>query len=40
MLFRNNPVLTRELMATLRAPRAFWLQWAYVSLLGLVVYSA
>lgn len=40
MLLRNNPVLTRELMATLRAPRAFWLQWAYVSLLGLVVYSA
>ena len=38
MLFRDNPVLTRELLVTLRSPRAFVLQWLYVSSLGALVY--
>jgi ABC-type transport system involved in multi-copper enzyme maturation permease subunit len=38
MLFRDNPVLTRELLVTLRSPRAFVLQLLYVSLLGALVY--
>jgi ABC-type transport system involved in multi-copper enzyme maturation permease subunit len=40
MLFRDNPVLGRELLVNLRSPRAFWLQFAYAAFLGLVVYSA
>ncbi len=38
MLFRDNPVLTRELLVNLRSPRAFVLQLAYVVFLGAVVY--
>ncbi len=37
-LFRENPVLSRELLVNLRSSRSFWLQLVYVSLLGLVVY--
>ena len=40
MIFRDNPVLIRELLVTLRSPRAFVLQLLYVSLLGVVVYFA
>ena len=38
MIFRDNPVLTRELLVNLRSPRAFLLQWFYVAALGAVVY--
>ena len=38
MLFRDNPVLTRELLVNLRSPRAFVLQLLYVCALGAVVY--
>ena len=38
MFLRDNPVLTRELLATLRSPRAFVLQLLYVSALGALVY--
>ena len=38
MLFRDNPVLTRELLVTLRSPRSFVLQMLYVCALGAVVY--
>ncbi len=38
MLFRDNPVLTRELLVNLRSPRAFVLQLIYVLFLGAVVY--
>jgi ABC-type transport system involved in multi-copper enzyme maturation permease subunit len=38
MLFRDNPVLTRELLVTLRSPRAFILQMLYVCALGALVY--
>ena len=38
MLFRDNPVLTRELLVNLRSPRAFALQLAYVVFLAAVVY--
>jgi ABC-type transport system involved in multi-copper enzyme maturation permease subunit len=38
MLIRDNPVLTRELLVTLRSPRAFILQLLYVSALGALVY--
>jgi len=38
MLIRDNPVLTRELLVTLRSPRAFVLQFLYVSALGALVY--
>jgi ABC-type transport system involved in multi-copper enzyme maturation permease subunit len=38
MIFRDNPVLTRELLVTLRSPRAFILQLLYVSALGALVY--
>ena len=38
MLFRDNPVLTRELLVNLRSPRAFALQLAYVTFLAAVVY--
>lgn len=40
MIFRDNPVLSRELLVNLRSGRAFLLQWVYVMLLGLVVYQA
>src|SRR4051812_33273933 len=40
MIFRDNPVLTRELLVNLRSPRAFVLQLIYVLLLGSVVYFA
>ena len=38
MLFRDNPVLTRELLVTLRSPRSFVLQLLYVCALGALVY--
>jgi len=38
MIFRDNPVLTRELLVNLRSPRAFVLQFLYVVFLGTVVY--
>jgi ABC-type transport system involved in multi-copper enzyme maturation permease subunit len=38
MLFRDNPVLIRELLVTLRAPRSFVLQMLYVCTLGALVY--
>ncbi len=38
MLFRDNPVLTRELLVNLRSPRAFILQLIYVIFLAAVVY--
>src|SRR5687767_8951700 len=40
MLLRDNPVLTRELLVTLRSSRSFVLQFAYVAFLGVVVYLA
>ncbi len=40
MIFRDNPVLIRELLVNLRSPRAFVLQLVYVTLLGIVVYFA
>jgi ABC-type transport system involved in multi-copper enzyme maturation permease subunit len=38
MIFRDNPVLTRELLVTLRSHRAFILQLIYVCALGALVY--
>jgi ABC-type transport system involved in multi-copper enzyme maturation permease subunit len=38
VIFRDNPVLIRELLVTLRSPRAFILQLMYVSALGALVY--
>jgi ABC-type transport system involved in multi-copper enzyme maturation permease subunit len=38
MIFRDNPVLIRELLVTLRSPRAFILQLLYISALGALVY--
>src|SRR3954449_6753416 len=38
MWFRDNPVLARELLVTLRSPRAFVLQMLYVLALGALVY--
>ncbi len=38
MLLRDNPVLIRELLVTLRSPRAFILQLLYVCALGTLVY--
>jgi ABC-type transport system involved in multi-copper enzyme maturation permease subunit len=38
MLLRDNPVLTRELLVTLRSPRSFILQFSYVLALGTLVY--
>ena len=35
---RDNPVLTRELLVTLRSPRAFILQFLYVCVLGALVF--
>lgn len=40
MYLRENPVLQRELLVNLRMKRAFVLLFAYVTLLGLVVYAA
>ncbi|HWE39066.1 MAG TPA: ABC transporter permease subunit, partial [Isosphaeraceae bacterium] len=40
MIFRDNPVLNRELLVNLRSPRAFVLQLGYVVLLSVVVYNA
>ena len=40
MLFLENPVLQRELLVNLRMLRAFILLFAYIALLGLVVYAA
>jgi ABC-type transport system involved in multi-copper enzyme maturation permease subunit len=40
MILRDNPVLVRELLVNLRSPRAFLLQLAYVTFLGVVVYFA
>ena len=34
MLLRDNPVLIRELLVTLRSPRSFVLQMLYVCALG------
>jgi len=38
MFFRENPVLTRELLVNLRSPQSFVIQFAYVVFLGVVVY--
>jgi ABC-type transport system involved in multi-copper enzyme maturation permease subunit len=38
--FRENPVLQRELIVNLRMTRGFLLLFAYVALLGLLVYAA
>ena len=38
MIFRDNPVLIRELLVNLRSNRAFTLQLLYVTFLGIVVY--
>ena len=40
MIFRDNPVLIRELLVNLRSSRAFTLQFLYVAFLGVVVYFA
>ncbi len=40
MIFRDNPVLIRELLVNLRSTRAFVLQLLYVTFLGIVVYFA
>jgi ABC-type transport system involved in multi-copper enzyme maturation permease subunit len=40
MIFRDNPVLIRELLVNLRSPRAFLLQFVYVAFLGVMVYFA
>jgi len=40
MIFRDNPVLSRELLVTLRSPRSFLLQAGYVGLLSAVVFFA
>ena len=40
MLFRDNPVLQRELVINLRMARGFLLLFAYIALLGLLVYAA
>ena len=40
MIFRDNPVLMRELLVNLRSPRAFVLQFVYVAFLGVMVYFA
>jgi ABC-type transport system involved in multi-copper enzyme maturation permease subunit len=38
MLFHDNPVLTRELLVTLRSSRSFILQFLYVCALGALVF--
>ena len=40
MYLLDNPVLQRELLVNLRMTRAFVLLFAYVGVLGLVVYAA
>lgn len=40
MIFRDNPVLMRELLVNLRSSRSFILQLLYVTFLGVVVYFA
>ena len=40
MIFRDNPVLIRELLVNLRSNRAFTLQFLYVAFLSVVVYFA
>ena len=40
MIFRDNPVLSRELLVNLRNPRAFILLFVYVTFLGVMVYFA
>jgi ABC-type transport system involved in multi-copper enzyme maturation permease subunit len=40
MYFRDNPVLQRELVVNLRMTRGFLLLFAYVALLGMLVYAA
>ncbi len=40
MIFRDNPVLMRELLVNLRSPRAFGLQLVYVGFLCVVVFFA
>src|ERR1700761_1079740 len=40
MIFRDNPVLIRELLVNLRSNRAFTLQFLYVAFLGVMVYFA
>lgn len=40
MILKDNPVLSRELLVNLRSSRSFYLQAAYVSFLGLMVYLA
>ncbi|WP_435015563.1 ABC transporter permease subunit [Tundrisphaera sp. TA3] len=40
MIFRDNPVLIRELLVTLRSSRSFAILFVYVSFLGAVVYFA
>lgn len=40
MILRDNPVLARELLVNLRNPLSFYIQAAYVSVLGLMVYLA
>lgn len=40
MIFRDNPVLSRELLVNLRSNRSFAVQLVYVSLLGSMVYFA
>lgn len=40
MLFRENPVLQRELISNLRMTRGFLLLFAYVAGLGMLVYAA
>src|SRR4051812_32064992 len=40
MIFKDNPVLSRELLVNLRSSRSFLLPAAYVSFLGLVVWLA
>ena len=40
MIFRDNPVLIRELLVNLRSNRSFMLQFLYVTFLGVVVYFA
>ena len=37
-MLRDNPVLTRELLVTLRSPRSFVLQLLYVCVLGALVF--
>jgi ABC-type transport system involved in multi-copper enzyme maturation permease subunit len=40
MYFRDNPVLQRELIVNLRMTRGFLLLFAYIALMGLLVYAA